>query len=93
MRNDPNFRALQISLKTREQRRADEAFDDVTYDRSRTVEIQRLEREEIDYHLSAQFRLDVIQDLIDEGHSRQQAEGMTRDQARLFREAQRLGAM
>lgn len=93
MRTGPNFRSLQIMLKTREQRRVDEAFDDVTYDRSRAEIVSRLEREEVDYHLSPQFRLDVIQDLIDEGHTRQQAEGMTRDQARLFREAQRLGAM
>lgn len=93
MRTGPNFRSLQILLKTREQRRVDEAFDDGTYDRSRAVELARLEDAEKAYHLSAQFRLDVIQDLIDEGHTRQQAEGMTRDQARLFREAQRLGAM
>jgi hypothetical protein len=93
MRTGPNFRSLQILLKTREQRRVDEAFEDSTYDRSRAVELARLEDAEKAYHLSAQFRLDVIQDLIDEGHTRQQAEGMTRDQARLFREAQRLGAM
>ncbi len=93
MRNGPNFRALQIALKTREQRRADEAFDDTTYDRSRTAQIQQLEDAEKAYHLSAQFRLDVIQDLIDEGYTRQQAEGMTRDQARLFREAKRVGVL
>jgi hypothetical protein len=93
MRNGPNFRSLQIALKTREQRRTDEAFDDTVYDRSRVETLNRLEVEETAYHLSAQFRLDVIQDLIDEGHTRQQAEGMTRDQARLFREAQRLGVM
>jgi len=97
MRTGPNFRSLQILLKTREQRRVDEAFDeafdDVTYDRSRAVELAKLEDAEKAYHLSAQFRLDVIQELIDEGRTRQQAEGMTRDQARLFREAQRLGAM
>jgi hypothetical protein len=93
MRTGPNFRSLQILLKTREQRRVDEAFDDSTYDRSRVETLARLEADEKTYHLSAQFRLDVIQDLVDEGHTRQQAEGMTRDQARLFREAQRLGAM
>jgi hypothetical protein len=93
MRNGPNFRSLQIMLKTREQRRVDEAFEYQEYDRSRDATRAHMEREEVEYHLSTQFRLDVIQDLIDEGHTRQQAEGMTRDQARLFREAQRLGAM
>ncbi len=93
MRNGPNFRALQISLKTREQRRTDESFDDATYDRSRNATLEQLEADDKSYHLSTQFRLDVINDLIGEGHTRQQAEGMTRDQARLFREAQRLGCM
>jgi hypothetical protein len=95
MRTGPNFRSLQITLKNRSHRVGDvstfDEHDEPTSDRVRDPQTARLEREEVNYHLSTQFRLDVIADLIDEGCTRAQAEGRTRDQARLFREAQRLG--
>ncbi|WGN90750.1 hypothetical protein [Burkholderia phage vB_BglM_WTB] len=46
-----------------------------------------------EYFRSDAFRADVIAELISEGCTRMQAEGRTRDQARLFAEAQRLELM
>jgi len=96
MKTGPNFRALQITLKSvshyasQDEREADL---DRKHNRARAAIVARVEREEIRYHTSAQFRRDVIEDLIAEGCTRTQAEGRTRDQARLFVEAARLGAM
>jgi hypothetical protein len=46
-----------------------------------------------EYFNTPQFREDVIKELIAEGCTRLQAEGRTRDQARLFAEAARLDLM
>lgn len=48
-------------------------------------------REEAVYFTSPEFREDVITELMDAGCTRLQAEGRTRDQARLFAEAEALG--
>lgn len=46
-----------------------------------------------EYFNTPEFREDVIAELVDEGCTRLQAEGRTRDQARLFAEAARLNLM
>lgn len=45
------------------------------------------------YFASAEFREEVMQEIIANGATRLQAEGRTRDQARLFNEARELGLM
>jgi hypothetical protein len=45
------------------------------------------------YFLSAEFRQDVIDELLGTGATLEQATGRTRDQARLFNEARQLGMM
>jgi hypothetical protein len=87
MRTGNNFRALRVMLQ---KRRFD---DDVEAPVEHVSDADNLAREELAYHLSAQFRLDVIDELIEEGCTRMQAEGRTRDQARLFGEAARLGCL
>lgn len=93
MRTGPAFRALQIWLRNRSRVADDMEFDEQAQDSVRADTIARIDQEETHYHLSAQFRRDVIEDLIAEGCTREQAEGRTRDQARLFHEAARLGVM
>lgn len=96
MRNGPEFKALKIKLKSRTA--ASRVTDDAEYQPAQSSGAKsaiyaRLEHDELSYHLSTQFRRDVIDDLIAEGCTREQAEGRTRDQARLFHEAARLGVM
>jgi hypothetical protein len=45
------------------------------------------------YYKSEDFRRDVIEALVEEGCTELQANGRTRDQFHLFKEAQRLGLM
>lgn len=78
---DPAWRAEQARL----------AAEKAAREEARGQRDLAVAREEAVYFTSAEFREEVITELMDAGCTRQQAEGRTRDQARLFAEAEALG--
>ena len=54
---------------------------------------KQLRANDAEYFTSDEFREEVITEIIGSGATRLQAEGRTRDQARLFNEARELGLM
>jgi hypothetical protein len=54
---------------------------------------QKQMKNDSEYFTSAEFRQDVIDELMENGATLEQATNRTRDQARLFNEAQQLGLM
>ena len=55
--------------------------------------LSKIASEEGEYYCSEEFRAEVIAEIIKSGATEMQAQGRTRDQARLFAEARELGLM